>query len=176
MGGEWYALLREHYRPQRLRILLIGESPPDSGDAARRFFYSPTLRADNLYRGVVQAVYGDRPDLDLRDKPKVLGLLRDDGFWLIDAVEHPINKQSSAQRRAAIRRAVPQLVERCQALAPEAGVIICHGVVYAETQPSLRRAGVKVLHDRPLPFPLGNWRAQFIVGFRGAVASANNLR
>lgn len=34
----------------------------------------------------------------------------------------------------------------------------------------LRTAGVRVLHDDPLPFPLGNWRAHFVAGFRRCLA------
>ena len=57
---SWYEQLRQRYRPQRLSVLLIGESPPDPGVGARRFFYAPTLAAaDNLYRGVAAAVYGE---------------------------------------------------------------------------------------------------------------------
>jgi len=105
--ASWYEQLREQYRPQHLRILLVAESPPDPGDGERRFFYSPLLTYDNLYRGVAQAVYGERPDVNVRDKPRVLGLLRDDGFWLIDAVEHPINKTTRTLRRAALKRPFP---------------------------------------------------------------------
>lgn len=171
---SWYERLRNQYRPTRLRVLLIAESPPDPGSNDRRFFYSATLRADNLYRGVALAVYGHRADVDTLDKPHVLELLRQDGYWLIDAVEHPVNKHSTAQRRAAIRNGLPQLVERCRVLAPSAGVIVCHTVVYAEAADALRRAGVRVLHDEALPFPLGNWRAQFVAGFRAALAAAED--
>jgi hypothetical protein len=52
----WYAELREMYRPERIGVLLIGESPPDPGYEEKRFFYAPTLsRFDNLFRGVVEA-------------------------------------------------------------------------------------------------------------------------
>jgi len=165
----WYAELRQQYRPAELRVLLIGESPPDPRDGQRRFFYSPRLSHDNLYRGVSQAVYGERPDVDIRDKPLVLELLRADGFWLIDAVEHPINKTTDALRRCALGAALPDLVERCVALAPEHGVVICHSVVYKVAAPALRASGVHVLHNEPLPFPLGNWRARFVEGFRAAL-------
>lgn len=165
----WYEELREANRPRRLRILLIGESPPDPGAGERRFFYSPRLTHDNLYRGVAQAVYGETAAFGLSDKPRVLEQLRDDGFWLIDAVEQPINKATPASRRSALRAAVPHLVERCRELAPERGVVICHGAVYEVAAPALRAAGVRILHDRPLPFPLGNWRAQFVRGFRDAL-------
>ncbi len=163
---EWYERLRDQYRPEVLKILLVGESPPDPGAGERRFFYAPTLGYDNLYRGVAMAVYGDRDDFNIQNKTNTLERLRDEGFWLIDAVESPVNKLSSASRRRAINAAVPLLVERCTELAPERGVIICQDPVYQAAAPALRTAGVKLLHSEALPFPLGNWRAKFIGGFR----------
>ena len=170
LGTEWYEELRERYRPTRLRYLLIAESPPDPGDGDLRFFYSPTLTIDNLYRSVAEAVYGERDDVDLRDKPAVLERLRGDGFWLIDAVEYPVNKLGGPARSLAIKKGVPQLIARCIALRPERGTIICHGKVYAATAQALRDAGVPILHHEALPFPLGNWRARFVKGFRRALA------
>jgi hypothetical protein len=171
MSGSvtWYEELRNRYRPQTLRVLLIGESPPDPGSGERRFFYSSRLSFDNLYRGVAEAVYGECADFDVRDKVRFLEHLRDDGFWLIDAVDEPIDKTSMGQRKAAIRAAAGDLAERCRTLAPECGVIICHGVVYELVSEPLRHAGVRILHDDSLPFPLGNWRARFIAGFREAL-------
>jgi hypothetical protein len=165
----WYEQAREQYLPDRLEVLLIGESPPDPGAGELRFFYAPTLRIDNLYRGVAQALYGDHPEVDVADKLAVLRRLQADGFWLIDAVDRPINHLPPGPRRAAITAAVPQLVLRCRALAPRRGVIICHRVVFQLASSSLRDGGVTVLHDRPLPFPLGNWRAEFVAGFRRAL-------
>lgn len=165
----WYEELRERFRPTRLRYLLIAESPPDPGDRGRRFFYSPTLTIDNLYRSVAEAVYGERDNFDVRDKPALLARLREDGFWLIDAVEYPVNKLGSSTRSRAIKAAVPRLVERCVELEPERGAIICHGKVFAATAHALRDAGVVVLDDVVLPFPLGNWRARFVEGFRQAL-------
>jgi hypothetical protein len=43
----WYDQLRDEYRPTRLALVLIGESPPDPGAGARRFFYAPELTHDN---------------------------------------------------------------------------------------------------------------------------------
>jgi hypothetical protein len=166
----WYEQLRAQYRPDRLQVLLIGESPPNPGTGQRRFFYAPTLQIDNLYRGVAQGLYGDTPGVDLTDKPAVLRRLQADGFWLIDAVDRPINHVPPGPRRAAITTATPQLVARCRALAPQRGVIICHRVVYQLTASSLREAGIRVLHDQPMPFPLGNWRAEFVAGLRQALA------
>jgi hypothetical protein len=168
----WYEKLREQYRPLHVHVLLIAESPPDPGSGDSRFFYSSALTIDNLYRGVAEAVYGERENANLLDKPAILEQLTEDGFWLIDATEHPINKATSAVRRKQIAAAVPRLVERCLEIAPEVGVIICHTKVYAAVALPLRQAGVTVLHDGPIPFPLGNWRAQFVSGFRRALLSA----
>jgi hypothetical protein len=89
----------------------------------------------------------------------------------IDAVEYPVNKLGPAERSRAIEEGLPQLVDRCIALAPECGAIICHGKVYAAAAQALGDAGVAVLHDDALPFPLGNWRARFVDGFRKALRS-----
>jgi hypothetical protein len=165
----WYEELRARYRPEQVRVLLIGESPPDPGSATRRFFYSPTLTRDNLYRGVATAIYGERPDFRIRDKPAVLEWLRRDGFWLIDAVPDPINQLTPSQRRRAIREGVPRLLERCLEIDPQCGVVICHSVVYKLVALPLRSAGVRILHDDAIPFPWGNHRARFVAEFRRAL-------
>jgi hypothetical protein len=172
-GAKWYDELRSAHRPEVLRFLLVAESPPDPGSSDRRFFYSPTLAThDNLYRGVAEAVYRDEPAFDVRRKAAVLERLRADGYWLIDAVPTPINRSSDAARRKAIREAATGLVERCRELAPKGGIIICHTVVYTETAAALRGAGLNLLHDEPIPFPLGNWRAEFVRRFRQAIGKA----
>lgn len=78
-----------------------------------------------------------------------------------------------AERRRAVASAAPRLVERIAELAPEVGIVICHGVVYKAVAASLRKAGLPLLHDEPLPFPLGNWRADFVSGMRKALTSAS---
>lgn len=171
-GVTWYELLRAQYRPSRIRLLLIGESPPDPRDGPRRFFYSPTLSYDNLYRGVAEALYGGEDVFDVRDKVGTLARMKRSGVWLIDAVESPVNAVSMAERRQAVRSGRTQLVDKCCAIDPEVGVIICHAMVFRETQPQLAAAGVNVLHDTALPFPLGNTRRQFVEGARRALQAA----
>ncbi len=172
MTASIYDRLREEYRPRQLRVLLIGESPPRPHADPLRFFYAPDLApADNLYRGVTEALYGRLADFDLSDKRRNLARLADDGYWLIDAVQHPINHLPRSTRMALIQAEVPRLIERCGALAPTGGVIICHSVVFGAIATRLKDEGVRVLHDDPLPFPLGNWRRKFIDGFRSALAA-----
>jgi len=169
----WYEELRRRYRPEVVRLLLIGDSPPDPRDAGRRYFYAPTLsQYDILYRGVSAALYSSAAGFDVREKVTNLLRLRDDGVWLVDAVEHPVNAKTKSERRRAIRENVDGLVARCRAVDPTVGVIICHGPVFDATVAPLRRAGVRVLHDVALPFPLGNMRAEFVSGTRATLTAA----
>ena len=39
-GPRHLQRLREQWKPKQVRLLLIGESAPDSGQAAVRFFYA----------------------------------------------------------------------------------------------------------------------------------------
>jgi len=100
----WYAELRERYRPPAVRLLLVGESPPDPKAGEKRFFYAPTLSYDNLYRGVAEALYGTEAEFDGRARLANLERMRSDGVLLIDAVEVPVNAYTTAARRQAIRR------------------------------------------------------------------------
>lgn len=168
----WYDNLRHEYRPKPIRLLLIGESPPDPGDGNRRFFYSSKLEHDNLYRGVALALYGLDREFDITQKVCNLRKMQNDGVWLIDAVDAPVNRKIKSERRKLIRAAVPSLVNLCRELSPTVGILICHSMVYGEAAPQLRDAGVAVLHDAALPFPLGNHRSRFVEGARLALSRA----
>jgi len=163
----WYDDLRRRWKPHAVRLLLVGESVPDAGVEERRFFYGPKLdRRDNLFRGVVEALYGPIPRGSAgQPKQPWLERLRADGVYLVDLVPFPVNKLASGARREH----VVTLIERAQALDPE-GVIVCHAPTFTEVGRALRAAGMPLLHDQPLPYPLGNTRARFVAGVRAAVA------
>lgn len=129
---SWYSNLRERWRPATVRLLLIGESPPDNGGDpdTRRFFYAePLMQADNLFRSVVDALYdigkltkGDR-------KAPWLDRLRDDGVFLIDLAARPVNGLSSGARQQARRDGVQAWLDRSIQMDPN-GIIICHTPSY----------------------------------------------
>lgn len=167
----WYAQLRRQWQPDPVRLLLIGESAPsDAGDpSARRFFYADSLSSrDSLFRAVVEAVL-DEPHLDSQTATKApwLAQLRDRGVFLIDVVPYPVNGMDSAERRRVRRASVPGCVERAAALNPE-GIIVCHKPSFELLRQPLHAAGLPLLHDTAIPFPLGNWRRDFVQGFRAA--------
>lgn len=171
----WYAELREAHRPDRVRVLLVGESAPDPGAAERRFFYAPLLdRRDNLYRGVVEAFYGCSPGRAGDPKAPWLARLKDDGVFLIDLVPFPVNdlsrdKAEARRLRAQARRDhIAPCVEHARQLEP-GGVIVCHGPSFDVLAKPMRAAGLPLLHEHAIPFPLGNWRARFAAQVRDAL-------
>ena len=167
---RWYAQLRHQWKPEKVRLLMIAESAPDDrGDpSTRRFFYADNLGADNLFRGVVEATYGvDRETLKKTGKARWLEKLRSDGFYLIDLAEYPVNAMNATARRRTLLDAVPGCVDRARRLSPE-GVVIVKSDLYALLVRPLKEAGVNVLQDGPVVFPLGNTRAQFVNQFNRA--------
>lgn len=168
--APWYAALRAAHRPARVRVLLVGESAPDPGAAERRFFYSPTLdRRDNLFRGVVAAFFGESPGHAGDAKAPWLDRLKADGVYLIDLVPFPVDKRAPRDRAQARRDHVAACVAEASALAP-AGIIVCHGPTHDVLAAPLRAAGLPLLHQERIPFPVGNHRAAFIAKVREALA------
>lgn len=167
----WYSELREKWRPDPVRVLLIGESAPDDhGDQSRRrFFYADELtRHDSLFRGVVEAVF-DASALPSGPQSKLpwLEKLRARGFFLIDLVPYPINAATPAARAAARRNSVHDCIGRIERLSP-AGIIVCHKPSFEVLKRPLMDASLPLLHHDAINFPLGNWRASFVRDFRSA--------
>jgi hypothetical protein len=169
---SWYDALRNGYRPPRVRLLLVGESAPDPGATERRFFYGPILdRRDNLFRGVVEAMFGASPGRAGDAKAAWLARLKAEGVYLIDLVPFPIDKLPPRDRARARREHVAACVEEAGVLAPE-GIIVCHAASFDVLAKPLRAAGLPLLHEERIPFPLGNHRAAFVAKVRAALAAA----
>ncbi len=164
--------MRLQFKPKgKIRAVFLGESPPESRGEIR-FFYGQNLSShDNLFRGLMLALYNaDKFDLDRTAKAEWLQRFRDDGFYLEDLCEEPVNGLPERERSNKRRIAVAKAVTRLQRLKPE-GIVICHAKVFGDAYEQLRLAGLPVLHDRAIPFPLGNWRADFVAAVRKALAS-----
>lgn len=178
-----YEELRDRYRPERTELLLIGESAPDSSADERRFFYAETLAAqDNLFRGVIEACYGHRFPKGSAgvSKTEWLTRLRRDGTLLIDVAPFPVNKLGKGERVAAVRAHAPAAVQTAMELEPHK-IAVCHTKTFWILAPLLRDRGLPLAHDEPIPFPWGNWRADFVAKLRevgcpaGAGASSQEV-
>lgn len=96
--------LRLSFKPQQVKMLMVGESAPAGGT----FFYRAN---SNAYREISRA-FGRSAD------PKFLSWFQARGYYLDDLVLVPINKVGSSERRKARTSAIPALAERIRACAP----------------------------------------------------------
>jgi hypothetical protein len=144
--------LRRTYRPRKVRILFVGESPPASG----RFFY----QADSgLYRATRQAFLKAFPDLCERD---FLKSFRNLGCYLVDLCERPVDRLQPKARRKFRLEGEPHLTKIFRTLRPQIAIVMIR-LISRNVQSSERRAKWSGRHIE-LPYP-GRWtrhQAEFI--------------
>src|SRR5438094_2663135 len=101
---------RRKYRPQKVRLLLIAESPPSSGG----FFYFPTtIGKDHLFRETMKALDLWPTGVPMRrgvDKRPMLRRFESLGLYLLDTCDFPVDKMRPRERREAVLEQIPRLV------------------------------------------------------------------
>ena len=144
--------LRRRYRPDEIRLLFIGESPPASG----RFFY----RQDSgLYRALRDAFHA--LDQSIEDD-RFLECFKEAGCYLIDVCPEPVDHLAGPRRRAACLASEPALARAIAWLQPAVIAILLRSI-----QSNVRRAADRAGWHGPvidLPYP-GRWirhRQQFL--------------
>jgi transposase-like protein len=161
-----YAALRRRWRPRRVRLLLLNASPPHPLGRDPHF-YAPDHRIDPLFRAVTEALYG----ADDSGGPLALfEQMRRDGIWLLDACPTPFSAADPTQRRRELRAHRSDFIQECLDAKPAHGAVLCHQLVWTELRRALQQAGVTLLHEEPIPYPLVNPRG-FVVALREIVAA-----
>jgi hypothetical protein len=139
--------LRAHYRPERIRVLFVGESPPAGG----AFFYAANSK---LYRATKQAFEAVMPDLirgSFLESFSALGCYLDD--LCLEPVNHlklnvPSEKRERLEKRIA---GETPLAARMSVTDPDAVILVMSGI-----QENVRRAANAARMIAPivvLPFP-----------------------
>jgi hypothetical protein len=151
---ESFRAARDTYRPNKVELLWIAESPPTSGS----YFYFPkTTGKDHLFRETMRAV-GIWPLKEVMkkglDKRPLLQSFRSKGFFLIDTCAHPVDKLKDKERKHAILEGTSGVVELVSELNPN-GIIIVKSNIYDPVKHALESSGFagKILNQKPLPFP-----------------------
>ena len=144
---------RIKYKPERIRRLLITEAPPESHD---RFFYFPHVRKyDQLYISIMKIIYPHIQIKEFRDrKVNFLQKFKQDGFYLVDAVDSPFTQNDNNKRRTRIvwdNRY--ELIERIGPLVSEETDIILIKCTVYEIRDYLKEAGYRVINRCPIESP-----------------------
>jgi hypothetical protein len=103
---DCYQAMRERFTPTMVKLIIIAESPPNSG----RYFYDPDgSTGELLYRELMDAFGISRGSA----KREGLAAFQTQGLLLLDATYEPVNKiKDLRERDAVILRDYPQLVAR----------------------------------------------------------------
>jgi hypothetical protein len=134
---------RRRFRPDDVRVLLVGESPPAGGT----FFYDANSK---LYRSTKAAFELAIPAL--RRERDFLGAFKRLGCYVDDLALRPVNQLPKDEREAACLDGVRPLARRIRASGPLAIAIV---IIRIErpVRDAMRRAGMDPTLLKKLPFP-----------------------
>lgn len=157
-----YEAVRKTYKPDRIRVLLIAESPPPAAhiQSSRQFYYTDHIRKDDrLFTNTIRALYPEAADLPEPEleahKQEWLRRFQHDGWYMIEALttsqQHEVTK---AERQTRIKAALPELIKRVRDLCqPNTKLILIKSNVFEVTAEPLKMAGFKVLNTELLDYP-----------------------
>ncbi len=168
---ELYQRWRERYKPERVKCLLIAEAPPKSVEG--RFFYNPACeKRDFLFRAVMSVMREVFPDftIDCRRgrKHECLQEFKERGFYLIDAVDIPINDMGRKERERIIRENLEEKLKEIEGLGIlKSGVIILiKRSIFEVFYQELKRRGFRIAQDGYIPFPSSGRQREFREKFK----------
>lgn len=160
-SADKFKAAREKYRPSKIDVLWIAESPPAGGGY---FYFERTSGANHLFRETMKALGWWPPNVPMQaglDKTPYLRRFKESRHFLVDLSPTPVNHISSVERDAVLRKNVSYLREEVAMLRPKKLLIIkrnVHGILY----PALQSVGMpEVLNREPIPFPSHGWQAEY---------------
>lgn len=170
--------LRETYKPTKIRVLFVAESPPESNEVEPRFFYNPHQeRYDNMFRSMMRAVF-ENYEYQPGKKDDWLQRFRKCGYYLIDATDEPINRLTEMERVPHLKRGLSaKLAEINRLVEKGTPIILIKKSIFDLFNEPLRGAGHNVVHDQFLPFPSFGNQTRFIEECRQTVEQlGQNIR
>jgi hypothetical protein len=137
--------LRRRYRPDKVRILFVGEAPPASG----RFFYQGD---SGLYRAVRDTFIAAFPSLQVDE---FLEAFRDMGCYLVDLCGQPVDDLPQPARRSICHAGESRLARTIRKLRPRLIVTVLRSIRDSVQRAEIQ-AGWSGTHIE-LPYP-GRWK------------------
>lgn len=145
--------LREDFRPSDVRTLFVGESSPAGGT----HFYRAN---SNLFRATHEAFEVAFGADAVPEGPRFLHWFRDQGCWLVDLADRPVNRLPGRPRKDAVDAGVDRLAGTIRETRPERIIVI-----KASIGKAVRQAADAAGHGgdvAELPFPVRQWRSLYV--------------
>lgn len=172
-----FELARLKYKPEKIQCLFLAEAPP-SVDSKRFFYFEEVPVGDSLFLQTMRAVFNIDSKVKAKDirvrKAEYLSKFRESGFFLEDAslVPMPRNPTESMKRRL-LQAQLPDLINKLASYVHQkTPVILISKPVYDICYSTLKRAGLNIINDYPIPFPLG-FQEQYRAGISNCLSVVN---
>ncbi|MFT6909374.1 MAG: hypothetical protein ACJAS1_006090 [Oleiphilaceae bacterium] len=147
---SYYHNLREPFTPREVKLVLLFESPPASGN----YFYDPEGRVTEPLYSAIMKLFGWTP----KTKTQGLESMKENGVVLLDATYQQVNQMTRQQRRGIMRKEYPLLRARL----PDAPILIGMVGVLDAVKDLLVADGFSLLNgDRRIPFPANGQQRRF---------------
>ena len=162
-----YQELRGIYEPREIKCLLIAESPPRSED--KRFFYNPDQeKYDFLFKSVMEAIFPNFTNNYRKgQKHKYLQRFKERGFYLIDAIDIPINDRSQRERNKIIRENLKNKIKGIgELISKDTPIILIKKNVFEIFYPELKERGFNFVCSEYIPFPSFGHQQKFKEKFK----------
>jgi hypothetical protein len=162
-----YENAAEKYKPKKIRVLFIAESPPFFKEEKKRayFYFEDNPGKDVLFATLVKAIYDFDYRKNTEEKKKLLTQFKEDGFFLIDAVEYPINRDKNwrmlrnKEREVIIKEEFPNLLNKLdkfkkdELIDSETRIILIKKIVFNALFPVLKQSEYNVINRGKIDFP-----------------------
>ena len=158
-----FELARQKYKPEVIKFLLIAEAPPKV-ESKRFFYFEDVKNGDSLFLETMKVLYLN-DCLDIKDvrrrKSEFLEKFKNDGFYLIDASDKPIEDTRLTKKRKQIKDSIPSLIKKIESLISEdTKIILISSTVYEVCCNRLKAEGFNVINECAIPFPI-SWQKEF---------------
>lgn len=154
------------YKPEKKKIeyLFIAESPPHkptSDGKLRYFYFEDVTDKDNLLSYIIKGVFSKK--YNKNDKKLWLNRLRDKGFFLIDAVEYPIDSlPEGIERNDHVKKNIHILIEKIKdSVNNDTKIILIKRNIFEILSKELKAPEFNVINKELLPFPSHGWQNKF---------------
>ncbi len=153
---------REKYRPTNIKLLFVAESPPE--DVKHFFYFEDVPEQDSLFLEMMKVLYNvNEPAPLIRAKKKsYLENFRDDGYYLEDALDHPIGVKRTKDKIAIIKKYRSNFMGKlAQAIDKPVPIILIARPVYDGLGNLLVQKGYNVLNTEMIDFPGSGGQTNF---------------
>jgi len=151
------------YKPDKIKYLFIAESPPkqNEGDELRYFYFEKVAIRDSLLRSIVEVIFSK--DYKNKEKRFWLNKLKEEGFFLIDAVEYPINHLPEGKgRNDHLIQNFPDLIQKIKNLVEkDTKIILIKKNIFLLLFEKIKSYGFNVINTEMLDFPSRGHQPKF---------------